>query len=176
MSYNQAVLKSAKNYQGQTLWEAIYLDGEKVLENFFLDENALIQAFGLENVKIIKLPFHEKEVENFAKLFPDNENFSYLYETLPVKVGQKVYIDEYQDDDFIIEGGWVTVKDVYSLPNTNLIWESGTVFDDEQVWFSCTQLPGVFYWNRLAKIQNELENRLNDRTASLKDRKDRKID
>ena len=30
----QAVLKSAKNYQNQTLWEAFYINGEKVAASY----------------------------------------------------------------------------------------------------------------------------------------------
>lgn len=168
----QAVLKSAKNYQNQILWEAFYLNGEKVLENYFLDEIALAQAFNLGNVKIIKLPIFEKDIENFNRFFPDSENFSHLYDNGPsLKVSQKVYIDDYLDDDFLIEGGWVTVKDVFSAPNTNLIWERGAIFDENQVWFTSLQLPGVFYWNRLFPLQEELEKRYQNNPAVLKERK-----
>jgi len=169
----QAVLKSAKNYQNQTLWEAFYINGEKVLENFFLDENALLKAFKLDNVKIIKLPIYEKDVDNYLRYFPDSENFSHLFDTVisPLRVNQKVYIDEYLDDEFIIEGGWVIVKDIYTHPNTNLIWERNAVVEEKQIWFSCLEFPGVFYWNRLHLMQDDLNNRFKDTAASLKERK-----
>lgn len=174
MNSIHAVLKSAKNFQNQTLWEALYIDGSKVLENFFLDENALCDAFDIKS-QILLLPFHERDLDNMTKTFPDFENFSHLMQITPLKGGQKVFIDEYVDTDFVIDGGWVNVKDVYSVPNTNLVWEKEIAIDDNQIWFSCVQLPGVFYWNRLHKIQFELELKFKNQ-AMLRDRRDKKVD
>lgn len=153
--YTQAVLKSAKNYQNQTIWEAFYINGEKVIENYFLDENALVEAFGVS--KIIRMPVYERNIDNYLQYFPNEENFSHLFDNItPIKVHQKVYVDDYEDDDFIIESGPVTVKDIYSAPNTNMVWEKSNIIEEHQIWFTCHELPGIFYWNRLYLLQNEL--------------------
>lgn len=89
----------------------------------------------------------------------------------PLKSGQKVYVDDYMDDEFIIEAGWVIVKDIYSTPNTNMIWETGPIADSHQVWFTCLQLPGAFYWNRLSLIQSDLEVNYINTLAVMKERK-----
>lgn len=172
MTNIQAVLKSARNYQNKTVWEAFYVNGEKVIENYFLDETALIAAFELNDVSIIRIPVYEKNLDNFLQYFPDEENFSHLFDNMtPIKVGQRVYVDEYVDEDFVIEAGVVTIKDIYSAPNTNMIWEKSQIIEENQIWFTCNEIPGVFYWNRLYTLQNKLAQDYQNQIASLKERK-----
>lgn len=164
-----AILKTVKTYQGKIIWEALYLNGEKVIENQFLIEDALKTAFKIE--KLIKLPIFERFSENYMRFFPAFEDFSYLNKTIkPLSPGDKVYLDEYIDDQYRITPGYVTVKDIFSEPNTNLVWEKQLKTDDNSIWFTCLQIPGVFYWNRLQEIQEELEFRYGNVVADLKDR------
>jgi hypothetical protein len=168
MKHHIAILKTVKTYQGKVIWEALYINGEKILENQFLVEDAIKNAFKLD--KIIKLPIFERFSENYMRFFPKFEDFSFLDKSLkPLSPGDKVYLDEYLDDQYMITPGYVIVKDIFSEPNTNLIWEKSLKIDDNSIWFTCLQIPGVFYWNRLQTIQKELESLYNNIVADLKD-------
>lgn len=163
-----AILKTVKTYQGKIIWEALYLNGEKVIENQFLNEDAIKLAFKIE--KLIKLPVFERFSENYMRFFPQFEDFSYLNKVIkPISPGDKIYLDEYVDDQYRISPGYVTVKDIFSEPNTNLVWEKSLKIDDNSIWFTCLQIPGIFYWNRLQDIQEELEFRYGNVVADLKD-------
>lgn len=168
----KAILKSVKSLDGKTLWEALYLDGFKAIENYSLEEESLKKAFDISDDDFIIYPVFERRVDQIMNLFPDQEDFAYLIEPMtPINPGQKVYVDDYKDDQFTIDGGWVTVKDIYSTPSTNLVWEKQIVDPNyqNQLWFTCAQIPGVFYWNRLKDLQKDLEKKYRNKTAELKE-------
>lgn len=98
------VLKRAKNTKGTVEWEALYINGEKQLENYEIDiDNAISIFYKDNNVPTIIEISDENIMDNIEISFPDNEDFSYLLDYQELNICDIIKLD---DGEFIVKKIW----------------------------------------------------------------------
>ena len=58
---SQVVLKTAKNFRNNVIWQALYINGKKKIENFKLDTEKVVEAFNCADDTLIKITIHENK-------------------------------------------------------------------------------------------------------------------
>lgn len=89
----QCVLKTAIDDNDNVQWQALYVDGKKVLENFEIDLDKALPIFAPNSI-CEEVEMHENEFSNIDNSFPLNEDFYYLLDYRDIEVGSKVWLDD----------------------------------------------------------------------------------
>jgi hypothetical protein len=157
------IIKIAKDYEGNNIWQALYYKGTRIIENFKLDKNTLAETFSIPSSEIIKeVEMAENDTTNLPHLFPYYEDFSYLEEDLmPIYPGQTIWIPDIKG---VISGGWAVVEDVWhDLESCSATYKNVLLSEDTpeylQYFVSCENIQTLFSWDLLEKIQLDLKSR-----------------
>jgi len=164
----QVVLKTAKNHKNNILWQALYIDSKKMLENYSIDIDKALQAFEIENETLIKLIAHENNKLRIQHIFPEEDGFKQLdyNEEYELEEKQLVWISNYQNYNYNIKGGKVTVKKVHNTPVSKMLWDTDFI-KKTVTWFSCKEVAGLFCWTKLVKMQPQLKEKFGNRFAII---------
>jgi hypothetical protein len=164
----QIVVKTVKNHKNNILWQALYIDSSKMIENFTLDITKLKKAFNIENETIINLIVHENNITKISEIFSNYDDFKQLNinEEYELNKNDIIWIPDYNNNNYIIKSGKVTVKEIFNAPISNIIWDP-EYLKKTVTWFSCKEVEGLFCWTKIVKMQNYLKNKVNDRTAII---------
>ena len=124
----KCVIKTLKNEDDKTVWEALYIDGKKQLEDVEINKEAANDLFNkkdeYKNV-IVKEEYIDDESLN--DYFPTNEDFTDLLDYRKVMIGSSVYLFDglYEVED---------IKEEYRISNNY----------DVFVW---TKIDNKLYYN-----------------------------
>jgi len=164
----QIVIKTAKNHKNNVLWQALYINSVKCIENFSLDINKLKDAFDFKNDSIINLIVHENNITKLPEIFTEIDNFKHLNinEEYELNKNDIVWIPDYNNNNYIIKSGRVTVKEIFNAPISNIIWDP-EYLKKTVTWFSCKEVEGLFCWTKIVKMQNYLKNKVDNRIAII---------
>ncbi len=164
----QIILKTAKNHKNNILWQALYINSFKVIESFSLDTPKLIKAFNIENENIINLIVHENNITKLPEIFTDVYDFKNLNinEEYELNKNDKVWIPDYNNHNYKIKSGYITVKDIFNAPISNIIWDP-EYLKKTVTWFSSKEVEGLFCWTKLVKMQKYLKNKIGDLPAII---------
>lgn len=167
----QIVIKTAKNHKNNILWQALYIDSSKVLENFIIDIDKALQAFDIKDSNTINLIVHENNKHRVPILFPDIDEFEQLNENEEYELTKNdvIWITNYSNHNYTIKAGKVTVKEIFNAPVSNMLWDIEYI-KKTVTWFSCKEAPGLFCWTKLVKLQDQLKDKYGDRTAIISKR------
>lgn len=162
------ILKTARNHKNHIMWQALYIEKTKVLENYKLDIEKALEAFDEDNANILKLIVHENNSARIPHLFPYKDKFEQLNanEEYELQKGAFIWISNYQDHNHIIKGGKVTVKEICNAPISNMVWDKECL-KKTVTWFTSNEIPGLFCWTKLVKIQPQLKKKFGDRVAGI---------
>ena len=165
---SQVVLKSVKNSKNNILWQALYIDSIKMLENYVIDINKAKKAFNIEDDIIINIIVHENNKQKIPELFPNIDLFKHLNinEEYELSVGDFVWIPNYNKYNTEIKSGKVTVKKIFNTPINSIIWDTDYV-KKTATWFSCKEVKGIFCWTKLVQMQDRLKDKIGDRYAII---------
>jgi hypothetical protein len=166
---SQVVLKTAKNFRNNVIWQALYINGKKKIENFKLDTEKVVEAFNCEDDTLIKITIHENKKSKIYQLFPEYDTFQNLRinEEYEIEKGDIVWIGDYQNKQYIVSGGKVTVEKIFNAPVSNIIWDREFI-ETAASWFSCKEIPGLFCWSKISKTQSGLKTKFGSRKATIK--------
>lgn len=95
----ECVLKTAINDQKEILWQALYVDQIKVIENFTLEIDLVTKIFAT-NYKCEHTQVFENDFSSIEEAFPTSENFVYLLDYRTLEVGMIVWLE---DGSYIVE-------------------------------------------------------------------------
>lgn len=167
----QIVIKTAKNHKNNILWQALYINSNKMLENFMIDVDKALEAFDIKNSSTVNLIVHENNKFRIPMIFPDIDTFEQLNENEEFELVKNdiVRITNYSNHNYTIKGGKVTVKEIFNAPISNIVWDVEYI-KKTVTWFSCKEAPGLFCWTKLVKIQDQLKNKYGDRLAIISKR------
>lgn len=87
------IIKRAFDCSDNIQWEALYVDGFKVLENFEIDLDKALPIFS-PNSKCEEVELKESDFEDIEMSFPLYEDFSYLLDYRDIEIGSKVWLDD----------------------------------------------------------------------------------
>jgi len=164
----QIILKTAKNHKNNILWQALYINSIKVIENFTLDITKLKKAFNIENENIVNLIVHENNITKIPDIFTNINNFNHLNqnEEYELHKNDKIWIPDYNNYNYTIKSGIVTVKEIFNVPISNIIWDP-EYLKKTVTWFSCKEIDGLFCWTKIVKMQNYLKSKVGKRPVII---------
>jgi len=164
----QIVVKTVKNHKNNILWQALYINSLKMIENFTLDIIKLKKAFDIKNETIINLIVHENNISKIPELFSKYDDFKQLNmnEEYELNIGDIVWIPEYNNYNYTIKAGTITVKTILNAPISNIIWDP-EYLKKTVTWFSCKEVEGLFCWTKLVKMQDHLKKKIGNKKAII---------
>lgn len=165
------IIKTAKNHKNTILWQALYINSNKVLENYVLDVNKALKAFNINSSVIVNLIVHENNKIRIPLLFPDFDEFEQLDENEEYELneGDSVWVTNYSNHNYIIKAGKVTVKEIFNTPLSDILWDIEYI-KKTVTWFSCNEAPGLFCWTKLVKLQDALKKKSGDSPITISNR------
>jgi len=118
----KCIIKILKNHSDQIIWQALYLNGIKQLEDISFNIEHVNRIYNNSNLyKEIVIyesdDFSVNKLEEIEKLFPKNDNFLYLLDFCEISVGKTVYLENGKN---IVTHVWddIRYKGIYK----NKIW------------------------------------------------------
>ncbi|SRR6266403_101592 len=102
----QCVLKTAIDDNDKIQWQALYVDGKKVLENFEIDIEKALPIFTPGNIDYDVVDMRENEFSDIDNSFPSNEDFYYLLDYRDIEVGSKVWLEDGEWEVSEVVGGY----------------------------------------------------------------------
>jgi hypothetical protein len=109
---NNCIVKTLKNKSGDIIWQALYLNGKKEVEDIKLDMELSIKIFNdsKEFQETIIREDDDFEIDLFEERncwFPEEEDFSYLLDYKDLQVGDIVYLET---GCFKVSKTWTSIR------------------------------------------------------------------
>jgi hypothetical protein len=120
----ECIIKTARYEDNTVLWQGLYLEGKKVLENFEIDLNVALPIFAPNVSSVYEVNVLEFDFSDIIKSFPDEEDFSYLLDYKDLSIGDKVWLE---DGEYVV----TTVKTDYRAAGKYTVTE----------WYSNIPIP-----------------------------------
>lgn len=162
------VVKTAKNKDGVILWQSIYVDNKKQVENYKINLNEALKYYAPNKLWKEEIIITDEDVYSYLDdYFPELEDFTYLLDCTEIFHGKTVYLlngvnvvdkiwndyrpagkcDRWHWEE--IDGKWYCAKFVQYLQAHDIIKFTVEGSDEEYIWEDWTYHQSFLYLNSI---------------------------
>ena len=152
------ILKTLYDYDANMLYQAFYIKGDKMIEAYSLDMDVIKEIYQCDYYRTVDIYEESLTKEDIAKLFADEEDFSYILDYTDLKIGDVVFLHHGEHkvtevkEDFRESGVYET-----TLWNSTLKTQSFQFLNGHQTLFFKVENDDTWYaWEDYNYQQSDL--------------------